>query len=82
MPINVAVMVRCTSKNLMTGMIPPGGGAAADSVNVQCQLVVPTTGGTATSGSLNMMLPLASDTIELGAYYDLTMVDAAAPPAP
>lgn len=76
MPVDINVSVRCTSKSLISGGIPAGGGTPTDSISVQCQLVQ-TTGGP--TGNLSMNFPLAEDHFVVGGYYALTMVDGTAP---
>jgi len=67
---------RCTNKSLMQGAIPPGGTTPADQINASLQIVDDTN---TTSGSINLTYPLANDQLQIGNYYDMTLVDGIAP---
>jgi len=77
MAVNLTNSTRCTNKNLIQSP-PPGGGAAVDSVSLTLQ-VQQQTGGVLSSGSVLIVLPLASDQFVVGNYYDMTLADGVAP---
>jgi hypothetical protein len=77
---NIKALTRCTSKNLMPGMIPPDGGVPADMLSVVLQVQQPSP-ATGLSGSITLTYSLADDQLQLGNYYEMTLVDSAPPPA-
>jgi hypothetical protein len=80
MAVNVTYKVRCSNKNLMTGVIPPGGGAAVDTVSATMTLVQdPSNPSVITNGSINFTYNLSDDQFQIGSFYDCTMVDGVAP---
>jgi hypothetical protein len=79
MTTNVNVTVRCTNKNLMTGMVPPGGGAPVDQVNASMVVVADPSNPTQFTGTLTMTYPLSADVFQIGNYYALAMTDTTAP---
>jgi hypothetical protein len=79
-PTNITVTARCTQKNLGQGSIPPGGGTATEeTVSAQMQIVSDASNSNSITGTIYLTYPLADDTIMVGNYYSLTIVDGTAP---
>ena len=80
MAVNITAKTRCTNKNLMTGATPPGGGSPTDMVSASLQ-VIADTANPDMSGSVSLTYPLVGDTVQIGLYYDMTLIDGVAPTA-
>lgn len=76
MPTSLTLTLRCQNKSLSPS-IPVTGTPSAEGVNVQLQLM--SAGAVATAASVQITVPMVSDTFVMGGYYAVAVTDGVAP---
>lgn len=76
MPTSLSLTLRCQNKSVSPSL-PSIGTPTPEGVNVQLQLMTAAAG--ASQASVQITVPIASDTFVMGGYYAVNILDGVAP---